>query len=67
MRSGHRSAHLIVVLAATVVGGGAFVFAWTERAARASRTRARCSEPVGSGQRNAGDMFGKGRALGQSG
>ena len=34
MRSGHRSAHVIVVLAATVGGGGAFVFAWTERAAR---------------------------------
>lgn len=35
MSSGHRSAHVIVVLAAAVVGGGALAFAWAERSARA--------------------------------
>lgn len=34
MRRGHRSAHLWVVLAAAVVGGAAFLFAWMGKAAR---------------------------------
>ena len=34
MTRGHRRAHLQVVLAAAVVGGGVFAFAWGSRAAR---------------------------------
>ncbi len=35
MTRGHRRAHVTVVIAAAVVGGGVFAFAWADRAARA--------------------------------